>query len=249
LRFPVFIFVLAVALPGGVSSQDRRPIQFADGTRYAELDFRHDTGAFGKKFLPETMGSGCAFLDYDGDGWLDAFLVNLTSWPGQPAEPTYSALYRNDRDGTFTEVTREAGLEVAMYGMGVAAADYDNDGWTDLYVTAVGGSHLFRNLGDGSFEDVTEEAGARGPESFPTSAMFFDYDRDGQLRHLVDRRGPLLHARREDQVLLHPRVLQGREPDAPAQPGRRDLRGRDEGGEPVEPRLQGPRRGPARPRS
>jgi hypothetical protein len=185
LRFPVFIFVLAVALPGGVSSQDRRPIQFADGTRYAELDFRHDTGAFGKKFLPETMGSGCAFLDYDGDGWLDAFLVNLTSWPGQPAEPTYSALYRNDRDGTFTEVTREAGLEVAMYGMGVAAADYDNDGWTDLYVTAVGGSRLFRNLGNGRFEDVTERAGARGPESFPTSAMFFDYDRDGHLDLIV----------------------------------------------------------------
>jgi hypothetical protein len=177
---------LSVALPPGtIWSQDRRPIQFADGTAYAELDFRHDTGAFGKKYLPETMGSGCAFLDYDRDGWLDAFLVNMTSWPGQPPRPTYSALLRNDRDGTFTDVTREAGLAVEMYGQGVAAADYDNDGWTDLYVTAVGGSHLFRNRGDGGFEDVTLKAGARGPETFPTSAMFFDYDRDGHVDLIV----------------------------------------------------------------
>jgi hypothetical protein len=181
----VLAVALAVALEGTVSSQSRRPIQFADGTRYAELGFRHRTGAFGKKFLPETMGSGCAFLDYDGDGWLDAFLVNLTSWPGQPVAPTYSALYRNDRDGTFTEVTREAGLEMEMYGMGVASADYDNDGWTDLYVTAVGGSRLFRNLGNGRFEDVTEASGARGSGTFPTSAMFFDYDRDGHLDLIV----------------------------------------------------------------
>jgi hypothetical protein len=172
-------------LPATASSQERRPIRFADGTAYAGLDFRHHTGAFGKKYLPETMGSGCAFLDYDGDGWLDAFLVNMTSWPGQPHEPSYSALYRNDRDGTFTDVTRDAGLAVEMYGMGVTAADYDNDGWIDLYVTAVGGSHLFRNLGDGRFKDVTEKAGARGPETFPTSAMFFDYDRDGFLDLIV----------------------------------------------------------------
>ncbi len=171
--------------PGGALSQAPRPIRFADGTAYAELKFRHDTGAFGKKFLPETMGSGCAFFDYDGDGWLDAFVVNLTSWPSQPSRATFSALFRNDRDGTFTDVTDEAGLAVEMYGMGVAAADYDNDGWVDLYVTAVGGSRLFRNRGDGRFDDVTEEAGARGPETFPTSAMFFDYDRDGHLDLIV----------------------------------------------------------------
>jgi hypothetical protein len=170
---------------GPASPQARPRIQFADGTAYARLKFRHHTGAFGKKYLPETMGSGCAFLDYDGDGWLDVFLVNMTGWPGQPGEPTYSALLRNDRDGKFTDVTAEAGLQVALYGQGVAAADYDNDGWTDLYVTAVGGSHLFRNRGDGRFADVTEEAGARGPETFPTSAMFFDYDRDGNLDIIV----------------------------------------------------------------
>jgi hypothetical protein len=177
--------VLGVLLPGEAFSQAPRPIRFADGTAYAELKFRHDTGAFGKKYLPETMGSGCAFLDYDKDGWLDAFLVNLTSWPSQPRRATYSALFRNDRDGTFTDVTREAGLAVEMYGMGVTAADYDNDGWVDLYVTAVGGSRLFRNRGDGRFDDVTVEAGARGPETFPTSAMFFDYDRDGNLDLIV----------------------------------------------------------------
>jgi len=177
--------VVGALLPGGALSQAGPRIQFADGTAHAGLKFRHDTGAFGKKYLPETMGSGCAFFDYDGDGWLDAFLVNLTSWPAQPDGPTYSGLFRNDRDGTFTDVTREAGLAVEMYGMGVTAADYDNDGWTDLYVTAVGGSRLFRNLGDGRFADVTEEAGARGPETFPTSAMFFDYDRDGNLDLIV----------------------------------------------------------------
>jgi hypothetical protein len=181
----VVLALPALVLPDVVSAQARPPIRFADGTDYAELHFRHNSGAFGKKYLPETMGSGCAFFDYDGDGWLDAFLVNMTAWPGQPGPPTYSALFRNDRDGSFTNVTREAGLEVEMYGMGVTAADYDNDSHVDLYVTAVGGSHLFRNLGNGRFEDVTEKAGARGAETFPTSAMFFDYDKDAFLDLVV----------------------------------------------------------------
>jgi hypothetical protein len=160
-------------------------MQFKHGARYAGLDFRHESGAFGKKYLPETMGSGCALFDYDGDGWLDVFLVNSTRFPGQDGEPAYPALFRNTRDGRFENVTREAGLAVEMYGIGAAAADYDGDGWTDLYVTAVGGSHLYRNLGNGRFADVTEEAGARGPATFPTSAMFFDYDQDGHLDLVV----------------------------------------------------------------
>jgi hypothetical protein len=172
---------LAVGVPGPGAPGDAARVQFASGARYARLDFRHTSGAFGQKYLPETMGSGCAVFDYDGDGWLDVFLVSSTHYPGQPGPPVYSALFRSTRDGRFTNVTREAGLAVEMYGMGAAAADYDNDGWTDLYVTAVGGSHLFRNLGGGRFADVTEEAGARGPETFPTSAMFFDYDKDGHL--------------------------------------------------------------------
>jgi enediyne biosynthesis protein E4 len=175
----------ATLLLPAVTRAERVPIQFADGTARAGIHFRHNSGAFGKKYLPETMGSGCAFLDYDRDGWLDAFLVNATNWPGRPGRPTFSALYHNNRDGTFTDVTKEAGLAVELYGMGVTAADYDNDGWTDLYVTAIGGGHLFRNLGNGRFVDVTKKAGAAGTGTFPTSAMFFDYDRDGYLDLLV----------------------------------------------------------------
>ena len=168
-----------------VSSDGAPRIQFRQGRRHAGLDFRHTSGAFGQKYLPETIGSGVAVFDYDGDGWLDVFLVNSTRFPGQAGEPVYSALFRNTRDGRFENVTREAGLTVEMYGIGAAAADYDGDGWTDLYVTAVGGSRLFRNRGDGRFEDVTETSGARGPGTFPTSAMFFDYDKDGRLDLVV----------------------------------------------------------------
>jgi hypothetical protein len=175
----------AALLPVPASPQAAGGIQFADGTAVAHIAFRHNSGAFGKKYLPETMGSGCAFFDYDRDGWLDIFLVNGTTWPGHPGGPTYSALYHNNRDGTFTEVTKEAGLAIEMFGMGVTAADYDNDGWTDLYVTAIGGNHLFRNLGNGRFADVTAKTGTRGTGTFGTSAMFFDYDRDGWLDLIV----------------------------------------------------------------
>ena len=179
------VLVPGVLAPRPVSADDPPRIQFRHGMRFAGLGFRHASGAFGQKYLPETMGSGCAFFDYDGDGWLDVFLVSSTRFPGRPGEPAYSALYRNTRDGRFVDVTREAGLAVEMYGIGVAAADYDGDGWTDLYVTAAGGSHLLRNRGDGRFEDVTEKAGARGTGTFPTSAMFFDYDKDGHLDLVV----------------------------------------------------------------
>ena len=184
----------ALALTLVASAAPRRPpgpaneaprIQFKHGQRFAGLDFRHTSGAFGQKYLPETMGSGCALFDYDNDGWLDVFLVNSTRFPGQAGEPVHSALFRNTRDGRFENVTTAAGLAVEMYGIGAATADYDGDGWTDLYVTAVGGSHLFRNQGNGRFEDVTEASGARGPEAFPTSAMFFDYDKDGHLDLVV----------------------------------------------------------------
>ena len=184
---PVVVAVAGLTLgaPGPAAPDGAARVQFNSGARHARLDFQHTSGAFGRKYLPETTGSGCAFFDYDNDGWLDIFLVNSRRFPGQSGEPVYSALFRNTRDGKFRNVTREAGLAVEMYGIGVAAADYDNDGWTDLYVTAVGGSRLFRNLGNGRFADATEKAGARGPASFPTSAMFFDYDRDGHLDLVV----------------------------------------------------------------
>src|SRR5262249_8888878 len=135
-------------------------VHFTDVTAAAGIRFRHTTGGFGRKLMPETMGSGCAFLDYDGDGHLDILLLNGRPLGGAPKAaadriPTL-ALYRNRGDGTFRDVTRAAGLAVPMYGMGCCAADYDNDGDADLYVTcALGPSHLFRNNGDGTFTDVT----------------------------------------------------------------------------------------------
>ena len=164
---------LLVAAPGV-------PLTFTDVTAASGIRFRHVNGAFGKKYLPETLGSGCAFLDFDNDGWQDVLLVNSMSWPTRPGPPSYLALYRNNHNGTFTDVTRQAGLAVQMYGLGVAAADYDNDGNVDIYVTALGTNHLFRNLGGGRFKDVTSTAGVGNP-GLSTSAMWLDYDRDGKL--------------------------------------------------------------------
>jgi enediyne biosynthesis protein E4 len=170
--------VLAAAAPAGA------PLTFTDVTQAAGIHFRHNSGAFGKKYLPETLGSGCVFVDVDNDGWQDIFLVNSKNWPGRQGAPSYPALYHNNHNGTFTDITRQAGLAVEMYGMGVSAADYDNDGNIDLYVTAVGPNHLFRNLGNGKFEDVTAKAGVGDP-GFSTSAMWFDYDKDGKLDLVV----------------------------------------------------------------
>jgi len=160
------------------------PLTFTDVTQAAGITFRHNSGAFGKKYLPETLGSGCVFLDVDNDGWQDIFFVNSKNWPGRQGAPSYSALYRNNHNGTFTDITKQAGLAVEMYGIGASAADYDNDGNVDLYVTAVGANHLFRNLGNGRFEDVTAKAGVGDP-GFSTSAMWFDYDKDGKLDLVV----------------------------------------------------------------
>ena len=165
---------------------------FTDITAKAGVKFVHTNGASGKKYLPETLGSGCAFVDLDGDGWQDLLLVNSASWPNREPRPTakaYPALYRNNRDGTFTDVTRGSGLDVEMYGIGVTAADYDNDGRIDLYITALGGNHLFRNVGGGRFTDVSKAAGV-ADGGFSTSALWLDYDNDGKLdlfvAHYVD---------------------------------------------------------------
>ncbi|HUE84237.1 MAG TPA: CRTAC1 family protein [Pyrinomonadaceae bacterium] len=156
------------------------PIEFKDVTAEAGIRFRHNSGAFGEKYLPETMGAGAAFLDYDNDGWQDILLVNSMNWQGQKGGRTTAALYRNNKDGTFTDVTREAGLAVPIYGIGCAVADYDNDGFVDIYITAVGPNKLFRNLGNGKFQDVSQRAGVADP-GFGASAAWFDYDRDGKL--------------------------------------------------------------------
>ena len=152
-----------------------------DVTSAAGLRFQHNSGAFGAKYLPETMGPGCAFLDYDQDGWLDIVFANGCDWDGHKRRRTTLRLYRNNRNGTFTDVTAAAGLDVEMYAMGIAVGDYDNDGFPDLFVTAVGQNRLFRNTGKGAFTDVTRAAGLMGRTAFSTSAMWLDYDRDGLL--------------------------------------------------------------------
>lgn len=167
-------------------------LRFVDVTREAGVDFVHETGAFGDKWMPETMGSGGGFLDYDGDGWPDLFLVNGADWPGHEtrSRPATSRLYRNVGDGRFRDVSRETGIAGAtagLYGMGMAGADYDADGDVDLYVTAVGTNRLLRNEG-GRFRDVSRETGATGnspepgaPPAWSTAAAWVDVDRDGWL--------------------------------------------------------------------
>jgi hypothetical protein len=160
------------------SSPTEAPV-FTDVTAQAGIRFIHNSGRAGKKYLPETLGSGCAFLDVDGDGWQDILLINSKDWSPR-ARKSLPALYRNNHNGTFTDITAGSGLDVEMYGMGVAIADYDNDGRDDIYVTALEGDHLFHNEGSGKFRDVTKAAGIQNA-NFGTSAAWFDYDRDGKL--------------------------------------------------------------------
>jgi len=141
----------------------------------------HENAMSPRRYLPEALGPGCAFLDFDNDGWMDIFLVN--SGPSdfwKPSSPVRNALYRNNRDGTFTDVTEKAGVTGASFGMGVAVGDYDNDAWPDIFVTAYGKSILYKNNHDGTFTDVTEKAGLAAP-GWTTSAVWFDYDNDGKL--------------------------------------------------------------------
>jgi len=155
--------------------------RLVDVTAGAGIQFRHNSGAYGGKLLPETLGSGCAFLDYDGDGWQDILLINGMDWPGHKRERSTLKLYRNNRNGTFSDVTHRAGLDIEMYGMGVAVGDYDNDGYPDILVTCVGQNILFKNTGKGTFRDVTKASGLGGRQAFSTSALWFDFDRDGLL--------------------------------------------------------------------
>src|SRR5271154_4150807 len=151
------------------------------------ITWAHTAGASAEKCLPESTGAGCAFLDYDNDGWMDIYLVN--SGPCDfftPSRPLRNALYRNNRDGTFTDVTEKAGVVGGGYGMGAAVGDYNSDGFPDLYVTQYGRSILYRNNGDGTFTDVTEQAGVAAP-GWASSAVWFDYDNDGQLDLFVCR--------------------------------------------------------------
>lgn len=190
--------------------QPLSPVQFADDTAAAGIGFIHNSGAFGLSFLPEIMGSGAAFIDYDGDGYPDIFFVNSRNWtaaeidaykhgkgrgraytipPGYLQHHSTCALYHNNRNGTFQDVTHQAGLDIEMYGMGVAVGDYDNDGRPDLYVTGYGRNYLLHNetsAGTVRFRDLTDQAGVRGGR-WCTGAAWVDYDRDGKLDLFVCR--------------------------------------------------------------
>jgi len=169
--------------PAGLHGQGTHDLgfHFTNVTSAAGIEFQHNSGAYGGKLLPETLGSGCAFLDYDRDGWLDILLLNGMDWPGHQRRRTTLRLYRNNRNGTFTDVTKAAGLDIELYGMGVAVGDYNNDGWPDIFISCVGQSRLFRNTGKGTFVDVTKSSGLLGHAGFSTSALWFDFDRDGLL--------------------------------------------------------------------
>ena len=168
------VLLNAVAVPVG----DQQPVHFTEVSGPAGLKFTHHNGGFGKKYLPETMGSGTAFVDLDGDGWPEIILLNCKDWTPH-GKHYYSSLYRNNRNGTFTDVTAGSGLDVEMYAMGITVADYDNDGRPDVYITALGGDHLFHNEGGSRFRDVTASSGIRNA-NFGTSAAWLDYDRDGK---------------------------------------------------------------------
>jgi len=175
--------MVTAAFPPKIFGCPATPLGFrlSDVTTAAGIQFQHNSGAYGGKFLPETLGSGCAFLDYDRDGWQDILLINGMDWPGHKRQRSTLRLYHNNRNGTFTDVTHSAGLDVEMYGMGVAVGDYDNDGFPDIFITCVGQSRLFRNTGKGTFVDATRASGLFGRQGFSTSALWFDYDRDGLL--------------------------------------------------------------------
>ncbi len=174
------ILAAAALLAGGPAHQDVQAVKFTDVTTSAGIHFTHNNGAFGKKYLPETMGSGVAFFDFDGDADQDLLFVNGMDWPGNKKRRTTSQLYRNRGDGTFEDVTKGSGFDREVYGMGLAIGDYDRDGDPDVYLTRWGSNLLLRNDDGGKFTDVSSAAGVADP-GFGSSATWVDYDRDGDL--------------------------------------------------------------------
>ncbi|MBT3266261.1 CRTAC1 family protein [Candidatus Poribacteria bacterium] len=175
------VFLICALLSVAAVTKALAQVRYVDATADSGIRFRHTDGRSGRKYLPETLGSGAAFLDYDSDGDIDLYIVNAADLPGahSPSPPT-NALYRNDGSGHFDDVTAEAGVGHTGYGVGCAVADYDNDGRPDIYVTNYGANVLYHNDGDGTFTDATAHAGV-GDARWGTSCAFLDYDRDGFL--------------------------------------------------------------------
>ncbi|MDT5155688.1 MAG: enediyne biosynthesis protein [Acidobacteriota bacterium] len=189
INFLLFLALLcANAAASRAQQQPPAPAAASDRATFEEvppkvsgITWVHDNAHSSERYLPETVGAGCAFFDYDNDGWMDIYLVN--SGPSDfftPKSPLKNALYHNNHDGTFTDVTDKAGVAGGTFGMGAAAGDYDGDGWQDLFVTAYGRNILYRNNGNGTFTDMTAKAGLTSP-GWSTCAVWFDYDDDGKL--------------------------------------------------------------------
>jgi hypothetical protein len=176
----VLLLVTLIGAAGAQTTTSISGFELTDVTAASGLRFTHYTGASGRKYLPEALGAGAAFVDIDNDGWQDVIVANGTGWPdGSTSNENTARAFRNNGRGGFEDVTAGSGLDVPMYGMGIAAADYDNDGYDDVLITAVGQSRLFHNNGKGRFDDVTNRAGLAGRTGFSTSAAWIDFDRDG----------------------------------------------------------------------
>src|SRR5487761_1851355 len=196
---------LALA-PSGATGSSRKALPSFEEVpgSVSGISWVHVGGLSPQMYEPETLGAGCAFLDYDNDGWMDIYLVNSGKCDFyNPPKPLRNALYRNNRDGTFTDVTEKAGVGGGGYGMGVAVGDYNGDGFPDIYVTQYGRSVLYHNNGNGTFTDVTEKAGVAAP-GWNSSAVWFDYDNDGRLDlfvcQFVAMDGPLTCTVGEDGI-------------------------------------------------